>query len=90
MTASWAFLVLIPSLLVAWDTTRDKYPGWTTANAVIIAAVQVALILASSKAYVSMKRDRSDIRILMPPLAVALVVLTCLMTLVIRFGHVRY
>jgi len=90
IAASWAILVLIPSLLLAWDTADDRYSGRTTANAAIISAVQVALILASIKTYLSMKRDRSDVRILMPPLAVALLVLTCLMTLVIRLGRVKY
>jgi hypothetical protein len=90
IAASWAFLVLIPSLLLAWDTADDRYSGHTAANATIISTIQVALILASIKAYLSMKRDRSDVRILMPPLAVALLVLSCLMTLVIRFGRVKY
>lgn len=58
IAASWAFLVLIPSLLLAWGTADDRYSGRTTANAAIISTVQVALILASIKTYLSMKRDR--------------------------------
>lgn len=90
IAASWAFLVLIPSLLLAWGTADDRYSRRITANAAIISTIQAALILASIKTYLSMKRDRSDVRILMPRLAVALLVLTCLIALVIRFGGVRY
>ena len=67
-----------------------SYSGRTTANAAVISTVQAALILASIETYLSMKRERSDIRILMPPLAAAILVLSCLMSLVIRLGRVQY
>jgi hypothetical protein len=53
IAASWAFLALIPSLLLAWDTADDRYSRRTTANAAIISTIQAALILASIKTYLS-------------------------------------
>ena len=90
MAASWGLLGLISSLLLAWGTFRDRDSERTALNAAIISVVQVALILASIKTYLSMKRDRSDIRLLMPPLVVMLLILTGLMALVFRLGRVMY
>jgi len=90
IAASWAFLALIPSLLLAWNTAEDRYSERAALKAAIVSIIQVALILASIKTYLTMKRDRSDVRILVPPLAVALLVLTCLMALVIRFSRVLH
>lgn len=90
LVGSWAFLVLVPTSTLLWESLNDLYSARTSANAAIIAAIQGALIFASIKTYLTMERRRSDFYVLIPRLGAALVILGCLIAFSLRFGGARY
>ena len=86
LAASWALLILVPSSMVLFESISEGDSPRITANSAIITAIQAALILASIKTYLSMKRERSDLRLLITRLVPALLVLACVLAFVWRFS----
>lgn len=90
LAASWAFLIFVPSSMLLSASVNESDSARIIANSAIIVTIQVALILSSVKAYLSMKRESADFYLLIPRLGTALFVLACIALFLLRFGRVRY
>lgn len=90
LAASWALLILVPSSMLLFESIREGDSPRITANSAIITAIHAALILASIKTYLSMNRESSDLKLLVPRLISALLVLACVLAALLRLSTARY